>query len=725
MLFIAYLRAAVLAGVFFVSCLLGGHALLVRVLRRTLPFEEHLALALALGVFAFFLEACLFGFLKLYGLSFFVLAPLMLLAAGARDARRTFARLRRHLGRVDWRPRGARSWSIAALGGVGLLLLWFPLLSPLNASYDARWYHLSIAENYVARGGITPFSEGWVHGAFPQLSSLLYAWAFSQPGTLLDRVETAAHLELAVFVMTLVGVVAVTRRVLGSRAPLAWAAVFLFPGLFCYDSGLVLGADHVAALWAAPILLLALRCAESGASRYAVLLGAMLAATLNTKYTSVIQLPLVLVVLIAAGSSRPRARLGLLAVVLVTTLLLTTPTWLKNALFYRDPLFPLSRSFLPSTPWTPAAEIPYAFEYALNRPSASVASVLEMLKTLATFSFVPHDFAPYHGSVPVFGSLFTLATPALLVVPKRPRLLALFAGTYLGIAVWFWLHQFDRYLQALLPFMAAGTAAVITLLYRRGVAWRRGVSALVALQAAWALAVPFLWVHRGAGGKIFEIVAAHLVSSDGRTAYPEWEAMGRALPEGARVLVHEEPIHTGLSRATLSDYPGDQGAFYWGEPGAAAPGEVWQRLHAHGVTHLLFARGVDHGAHTVAGGLAFIEFAARHTRSVGTFAGFSLAELGAEPPPAVPEREVAYYPCAADAIAAPGLYPLVALARRREDQRPAAAPLEASLAAALDRAHFLVFDSRCHGRLPKTAREQFDLLAARGHAMLLARKETR
>ncbi len=722
MLWLAYLRAAALAGVFFASSLIAGHAVLVRVLRRTLPFEEHLTLALALGVFAFFLEACVFGWLRLYGWPFFVLAPTVLTALGARASWSTLHRLRRHLPRAKWRPRSARERLIIGLGLLGLALLWFPLLSPLNASYDARWYHLPIAENYVARGGIMPFTEGWVHGAFPQLSSLLYAWAFSQPGSMFVRIETAAHIELAVFVMTLFGVCAVTRRLLGFRTPLAWAAMFLFPGLFCYDSGLVLGADHVAALWAAPLFLLALRCAESGSRSFAVLLGAMLAATMNTKYSSVILLPLPLAILGVAALRRSR-RAGLLA--LITALVLSAPTWLRNALFYADPAFPLLRGVLPSSPWRSAAELPYAFEYPLIRPALSWSGIGDMLQTLVTFSFLPHDFPQYHGRIPVFGSLFTLATPLLLLLRRERRLLVLFGGAYFGIAVWFWIHQFDRYLQALLPWMAAGTAAVIALLWQRSAAWRHCVTGVVGLQIAWAGVVPFVSVHGGAGGSIFKAVYA-LVTRSGDTppsAYPEWEAMGRALPATARVLIHEEPIHTGLSRATVVDYPGDQGALYWGELDTDTPERIWRRLREHGVTHVLWVRGVNRGADTLAGALVFADFTKHHTEPLGTFAGFALAALRPAPPPPTSAGEVAYFPCAEDAVAPAGLYPLSALARTRADPRRPPSPLATNLTDALERAQYVVFDARCHERFPAVARKRFALLAGRGHAMLMARAE--
>ena len=296
-LFFRYLRAALLAALFAATCLVAGHAVVVRVLRRVLPFEEHFAVSFAIGILVFFLTSFVFGLLGLYGVPFFILCPCMLIGLGARDFLRSGARLRRHTARRDLRLsldplRGA----ILAFGGLGVLELWFTILTPQNASYDARWRHLPIAEHYVAQGGIAPFAEGWVNGAQPQLASILYSWAFSQPGAVFDRVETAAHMELAIFLATLVGVAAIVRRILRERVPLSWVALFLFPGIFCYDSGLVLGADHIAAAFAAPIFLLSMRFLATPSKPYALLLGAVIAGALDTKYTAAILLPLPLVV---------------------------------------------------------------------------------------------------------------------------------------------------------------------------------------------------------------------------------------------------------------------------------------------------------------------------------------------------------------------------------------------------------------------------------------------
>jgi hypothetical protein len=727
-----YLRAGLLAALFALSCLVAGHACLVRVLGRTLPFEEHVTVAFALGVLSFFLTSLGFGLVGLYGWPFFFGCPALLLSFGARRFAHSWHRARRHLASARPRFRWSLETTVAlACGAVGIALVWFPILTPDNASYDARWYHLSIAQHYLAEGRISPFKEGWIPGALPQLASLIYAWPLSGPGVLFDRVEAAAHCELVVFLFTLLGVTALVRRMLGTRSPAALGAVFLFPGIFCYDSGLVLGADHVAALWAAPIALLSWRYFEAPSRPFAVLLGAVIAGAIDTKYTAVnlVPLPLALVGARALLDWRTRASRSLAALSLVVAGavgLFTAPHWLKNLFFYGDPLFPLLRRWLPSHPWTPSAEAPYAAWFALNRPPFGWSGLGEMLRTLATFSFSPHDYPQYHQDVPIFGSLFTLCTPCLLFLARKRRILWLFGGVYLGLCAWFWIHAIDRYLQALLPWMAAGTAGVLTLLWREGGLVRGLACGLVGLQVAWGGDVPFIPAHQAAGAAIPKVVVdllgrryrhdAPLVS------YPDWEAMGRALPRSAKVLVHEEMIHFGLETATALDAAGYQGALYWGEPGAASPAEIWRQLRAQHVTHLLWATNLDHATDTVAAGLSFFDFALHHTRRLGIYGGFSLSALGDTPPPETPPATVAYYPCPSNGGFAPGRYDLRALSA---DPRRTPPPASEALAEALPQAQFLVLDARCHPPLREATRARFELLAARGTAMLMQRKPGR
>ena len=362
----------------------------------------------------------------------------------------------------------------------------------------------------------------------------------------------------------------------------------------------------------------------------------------------------------------------------------------------------------------------------------SAAGIYEMLKTLVTFSFIPHDFPQYHGDLPVFGSLFTIFTPLLAFLGRRPRLHWLFGGVYLGLVAWFWIHQLDRYLQVLVPWMAAATAIVLVLLWRQGGPLRLAVGCMVGLQIVWGGDVFFMSTHRAAGSSIPKIVVDLLgrrdakQGSDRLISFPDWEPMGQALPSGAKVLVHEEEIHLGLSAVSMSDYPGNQGIFYWGEPGVSSPAGMWRTLRAHGITHLAWASKMDHGVDTVAGGLVFFNLATHHTKVVGNFRGFTLAALSETPPPDTLPGEVAYYPCDAGPPFEPGLYPLEAMARAPRDRRPIADPIPGvSMQQAFERAQFLVYDARCHGPLPDETRVRFELLAARGHSMMLERKSPR
>jgi hypothetical protein len=727
-----YLRAVALALAFSLCCLVAGHTLLRRVLGRTLPLDEHVALAFPLGVLCFYLTSFAFGMLGLYGVGFFLLGPALLLLLGWRASARTARRLARALKRRRhaWSP----AWTelaLLAFGLLGLAVLWLTILTPRNASVDARWYHLPIAEHYLARGAIRPFSEGWVPGAFPQLASLLYVWPFALPQSLFDHLVAAAHLEFAIFLFTLQGIATLVRRATGVRSRSSWTAIWLFPGIFCYDSGLVLGADHVAALWSAPLALLAWRYWRAPSLPFAALLGAVAAGALSTKYTAAILLPLPIATLLARSALDYRRRVpGALrgpALMAATLLLVSAPHWLKNLLFYGDPLFPALRHILPGATWSAAAEAPYRAWYALRAPVLGAEGALEMLKALATFAFVPHDFASYHGAIPVFGFLFTLLTPLLLLLRGARRVLWLFAAAYAGIACWFWLHQFDRYLQALVPWMAAGTAAVIGILWHARARTRPLLGALVGLQIAWGADVVFMPSHHVAGSlpkALSDLFASSYSGADRFVADASWEELGRALPPGAKVLVHEEAIHLGLRAQSVLDSPGEQGLLYWGQARLATPEQIWNRLREHGVTHVVWAARVSHEHDTVAGALAFFEFASRHTRSLGNHGGFSLAELRATPPPETQPGLVAYYACGKEALFQPGVYALPTLAWAGGDQRsrprPQATPVFEETVA---QSHYLVFDARCHGPLPNGVSAAFELVAARGHAMLLIRKE--
>jgi hypothetical protein len=270
------------------------------------------------------------------------------------------------------------------------------------------------------------------------------------------------------------------------------------------------------------------------------------------------------------------------------------------------------------------------------------------------------------------------------------------------------------------------------------------------LQLVWGAAVPFFPSHRASASAIVKVVVDLLgrgfrgESSQAPVAFAEWEALSRALPKDAKLLVHEERIRAGISQQTVVDFPGEQGVFYWGEPGSSTPSDIWRTLRAHGISHIMWRHGVNQGFDTVAGALSFLDFATHHTTLLGRFGVFDVARLHETPPPPSAPGEVAYETCEKaapqasgawnpnwtplgllDRVFVSGLYPLEAMARSPGDTRAVQAPVpRISRAEALARAKFLVFEADCHEPPPNDTLQQFEVLASRGRATLFVRRRT-
>jgi hypothetical protein len=638
---------------FNVACLSAGHALLRWLMPRGLPLRERVVLSIATGVFAFYLGAFLAGLMKLYGAPFFVVWPLLLAVGGARavirDARRTVGAIR-GVRRLHF-PRGSLVGpAFIASGAIALAIIYVVVMTPENVAFDARWYHLPIAENYVARHGVVPFPEGWLQGALPHLSSFLYTWAMLWPrADVVDRVILCSHIEFSLFLWTLYGVAVLTRRLVRRRrVPYAWVAVFLFPGIFLYDGNLNTTADHIAAFWAPPIFLALLRAWPALDWRPSLLLGALLAAAVGTKYqcASLAVFPALAVGVRALWLSlrhfsRPRSRpLGGALVVAAAVVVLWAPHWLKNLVYYGDPLYPLLHGKFPSHPWTPDNDQRFATMAAVNlwRPQGTLpARLLETLRAVWSFSFVPHDWGPTHGETPVFGSLFTLTMLALPFLQARARLWALYAAGNVGVLVWYWVSHQDRYLQALVPWFASATAAAIVLAWESGTLARLAVGALVASQVVWGGDIPFFGTHRMLNVSPLKVAMDRLTSGFERDlprrkkAYGDLVDLGKTLPPNALVLVHDQEMHLGLQHASVSDSPDWQGGISYGR--FRSPAELDDALKKLGITHIAMITGQSRDLDFLPGDIAFFDYVTSFARKPRKFGGWSLFELPAEPPP--------------------------------------------------------------------------------------------
>jgi hypothetical protein len=628
------------------SCLSVGNLTLRGLLGRYLRFDEHLVLSVALGVLVFALSWFLLGLVGSFSAWTFCLLPCLCLALGARALWAWLSRYRRH-GRLRRRglPGHLPGWLRGPVSGFGVLalgLLYAGILTPDNIAYDARWYHLAAAEQYAVQGGIRPFADGWFVGAYPQLATWLYSWAFLLPtGRFFDHVELASHLEFGAFLLTLFGIPVLVRRILGGGGyGWSWVARLLFPGVFLYDSGLSGGADHIAAFWAIPIFLAFLRAYERVELRRCTVLTACLAGALLTKYSalSLTLFPAAAMFfralqLVVRRRKEPGA-LGPLANLLAMLglgLSLTAAHWLKNWVWYHDPVYPLAYDFFSPRPWTVDTKDRFG-HFMPPEWSAphSLRGIGDTLSAMIDFSFVPHDWPQFHGQVPVFGSLFTLAIPCLLFVRPRRRLLALFASCELGVGVWYWMFHQDRYLQTLLPWMAVCTASVGIAAWRLGVLPRLALCLLVGLQLAWGGDTPFIPAHALAGGTPFKPAIDLLSSSyrqDFKARFLAYEPLGKIKPHVAAegtVMLHEMHMHLGIGVPTVSDWIGWQGGVSYVR--TAKPSELYAVLRGMGVTDVLWTR-TSRAYDSVGGDLAFYNFVVRHTAHTEKVGGFSISRL--------------------------------------------------------------------------------------------------
>lgn len=737
-----YLKYWALVLLWSAACLSGGDAV-VRRLTTSLPLSERLLFAFAAGLLLFVTATFVAGILHLLSSAFFVALPCLLLLAGGRP----FLRLAKRVARR--RPlllpkQSAESWAVTLFGVGALALVYFNVLSPQNATADALWYHLTIPERYAVEGGISRYPEGWYMGTLPQLASLVYTWAFLLPkGGIFDRVVLAAHLEFCIFLWTLFGIPVLVRWVLGParsrgepRVSTAgtWAALFLFPGIFLYDSSLGIAADHVLAFWAVPILLALRRLWSSYSPRHAVLFAIPVAGALLTKYqaAAVVALPLVAFAArgawLALGPRRSRAfRLQIVSTVLTCLgagLCLTAPHWLKNWLWYGDPFYPNLYRHLTLSPWSSHAQHLYEnwfLPVQMWRPSGTTAEkLLATVKVLFTFSFIPHDYAAFHGKVPVFGSLFTLLLLPLVFLPRARRIWVVAAAALCGVTVWFWMSHVDRYLQALTPWMAVVVAAVIARMWAGGRLDRAAASLLVAFQVVWGAGIPFFptyGIHSVfAAQKTIDLLAANRVGDTDKLKNPfAGRRIARLLPPDATVLVHDMNGALGIGRPTVSDVGPFQAFFDYGR--IPSPRRFQETLRGLGVTHLYWRGDTVNGLDTLAGDLAFLSFA---TFYVGEKQSVDLEYVAPLLDRAPPDHRWLEWPVAVFSCTegySPGLYQLgdltVPIAAPRQFPAPRTPASDENARALLDSSRIVVREGTCAVSVAPTPEAGFTQVSVR------------
>jgi hypothetical protein len=504
---------------FSLSCASFGQFVIVRILRLPrLPALESAVLSMTVGTVAFGLGMYVGGAARQFNRPFGVALPVTLLLIGARDGLRLLGRLRAEIRRV---PYTAFSGAVAALGVLCVGLVYLGAMTPEAVNYDSSWYHLREAQDYARWGRLGIIYD--YNAIVPHLSSIFYTWGYLVPGFGVwglgstgfghaGRWMMALHLEFSLFLWTLAGVAACVQRLLEDwDLKGSWAALFLFPIIFVYDSNLGGAADHVLAFYSVPVLLATLHAYRGFARGSAALLAIALGGAVLTKYQAIYLLVPVGVIVGGAwllgwlrlmnpgrqsAELRRNLRWAPVILVLIGTVVVA-PHFLKNWIYYRNPVYPLMEGvFTGSRPTLPDAHlgIDYIFTDTRWVPKGTWPQKLwHALGLFFTFSFRPHY--TFNNDVPAFGSLFTLLLPGILLVLRRRSLVIAATVATLAMMTWCLTFNVDRNLQTFMPVVVCVTAGLLVALWRLGWLARVGLIPLVALQVVWGADAPFYAGH--------------------------------------------------------------------------------------------------------------------------------------------------------------------------------------------------------------------------------------
>lgn len=655
-LFWRFLLVAGLAVGWAVSCLSGGYFLLGKL---RLPLESAVTeavLAFPLGVLAFQSAIFVLGLVHLLGVVTFFVLPLVFLGAGRDHLRRAARACRSGL----LPPRNFVHLAMTLFGVAGVAVLYFQILSPASLHWDARWYHLPLGQLYALQGGIWRSPERWWLAGYPHGASLLYAWAFLLPHVLLfDQLELCLHIELVVFLGTIASIPTLVRHLVsGVKTEGTWAAIFLFPGIFLYDSNLAGAADHIAALFCIPITIALIRLWRRWEVGEAILFGAFIGAALIAKYSvwMMLFLPGLLFLIRAVGLGLARRRGGgdpapfvvrpLLAG-LATILIVSAQHWLKNWIWYGDPLYPILAETLHVKPWSAEASASYhlfdSFHFA---PPPGWEGLRDALQSAATFAFIPNDWPVFHRNVPVFGFLFSLSALCLPFVRAGARLWLTYLGVLISIVFWYLTTHQDRYLQSWLPVMVACTVSTLGLAWqRRTLAVRGLIIALLGFQIVWGGDVPFFPTHNLINDSPIRLVSGFLASGFLRTPnrlrlFGDEGLVAERLPRDANLLVHETNMHVGFGVRAVNDQWQSRISY----AALASPAAIYRELADMKVTHLVWEAKAT-GWNSVGSDLAFMSFVLNHAVEPEVFGTFTLARFPAAPPPETFNDRVAVLAC--------------------------------------------------------------------------------
>ena len=638
------------------ACLAAGHW----AVERWVPLRERglldtLAIAFPVGVAIFVLGMYVGGFLHLFGPLFAVAWPALLLIASAPATRRAWLRARQ---RSDWPP----SLNLTGLplcaslfGLLALGLLYLGAMTPAAVNYDSSWMHMVIAQEYARAGHIVAFPGDWTKGEV-HLGSVLNTWAFLVPGLDMPALHwmMALHTEFVAVVWTLVGVAAAARWLARRNARATWVMFFLFPGIFVYDNNIGGAADHYLALFMAPLLLMTAKAVRRFERGPCFVWGALAGAALLTKYQSVYVLALLGIWTLArvgqlalgwrrgdSSVASPRAVASALGLAAAGVLVVVWPHFGSSAVFYKNPFYPFLQNVFASWPTVPGAAAQMnniVADWHVRAPTVLGERLSKAVQMVATFSFVPHY--SFSDNLSIYGSLFTLSLPLLLVTGRARRI---WIGAAIGVGaifVWAFTYWVDRNLQIFLPILVAVTAAIYVRVWELGWSARIGLATLALVQLGWSSSL-----YVSGNDRMADSLSLFRTGMEGRGREKlqeyrsEYLALGASLPKDALVMLHYLHGSLGIQRPIILDWVGYQGIIDYRQ--FRTPGDLYARLKKIGVTHIVTGPNPHSGDYRQEE-VIFDAFVDRYGRSPQRFGSLNLFPMpAAAPPPEAPFQVLA------------------------------------------------------------------------------------
>jgi hypothetical protein len=288
---------------------------------------------------------------------------------------------------------------------------------------------------------------------------------------------------------------------------------------------------------------------------------------------------------------RPLVVGPLLAVMVAVAVM--SPHFIRLWVFHGNPLYPFLQDQLGGSPTVPGAahevEVILKGNYAWRPPGSLIRRATESIELLFAFPF--RTYSPFTKGWPNFGALFTLTLPLLIWV-RRPGRLVLGAGVGLmSLFCWAMLVRVDRHLQSLAPILVATTTALLVRAWALGHWARYGTACLILLEVLWSGDALFYSQQSRLSDAMSLVTSGYRSNLAQRQAYRfPFQAVNRALPPGAKVLVRPLPVSLGIDRRTVVDQAGHQGLIsYAGIGGGTSLKRYYERL---GITHVLVHDGV-------------------------------------------------------------------------------------------------------------------------------------